>query len=126
MGASAGSGAKRKVSEPEAAAVVAAVAARAHRRARRRRRAGLRGYGDEFMEMNINVDPDWSEPPGWGSMASDHGGGRLGFAGTVGKATVAQAAGLTTLAGGNFGGGPTMPMVPGTWKPEAEEGGEHD
>jgi PPE-repeat protein len=44
----------------------------------------------------------------------------------VGKATVAQAAGLTTLAGGDFGGGPTMPMVPGTWNAEAEEGGEHD
>jgi PPE-repeat protein len=121
MGASAGSGARRKGSEPEAAAAVAAAAGQAHRRARKRRRAGLRGYGDEFMEMNINVDPDWGEPPG--PTASDQGGGRLGFAGTVGKATVAQAAGLTTLAGGDFGGGPTMP---GTWNPEAEEGGEHD
>jgi PPE-repeat protein len=78
------------------------------------------------MEMNIDVDPEWGEPPDWQSMASDQGGGRLGFAGTVGKATVAQAAGLTTLAGGDFGGGPTMPMVPGTWNAEAEEGGEHD
>ena len=126
MGASAGSGARKKGSEPEVAAAAAATAAQAGRRARRRRRARLRGYGDEFMEMNINVDPDWSEPSGWGSMASDHGAGRLGFAGTVGKATVTQAAGLTTLAGDGFGDGPTMPMVPGTWNPEAEEGGEHD
>jgi PPE-repeat protein len=126
MGASAGSGARKKGSEPEAAAAGAVAAAQARRRTRRRRRARLRGYGDEFMEMNIDVDPEWGEPPDRQSMASDQGGGRLGFAGTVGKATVAQAAGLTTLAGGDFGGGPTMPMVPGTWNAEAEEGGEHD
>jgi PPE-repeat protein len=126
ISASARAGARKKGSEPEAAAAVAAAAGQAHRRARRRRRAGLRGYGDEFMEMNIDVDPEWGDPPGWQSTASDHAGGRLGFAGTAGKATVAQAAGLTTLAGGDFGGGPTMPMVPGTWNPEAEEGGDHD
>jgi len=125
MSAGAGAGAKKKASEPGAAALAAAAAAPVDRRARRRRRAGLRGYGDEFMEMNINVDPDWGGPGGT-SIASDHGGGRLGFAGTAGKTTVTQAAGLTTLAGGDFGGGPTMPMVPGTWNEPAEEGGEHD
>ena len=126
MSAGAGSGAKKKGSEPKAAAVAAAASAQADRRARRRRRAGLRGYGDEFMEMNIAVDPEWGQPPGTAPIASDHGGGRLGFAGTVGKATVTQAAGLMTLDGSDFGGGPTMPMVPGTWNAEAEEGGEHD
>jgi PPE-repeat protein len=110
------------VKAPEIAAAAAATGARRRRRERRR----LRGYGDEFMEMNIDVEPEWGQPPGTAPIASEHGGGRLGFAGTVGKATVAQAAGLTTLAGGDFGGGPTMPMVPGTWNPEAEEGGEHD
>ena len=115
MSAGAGSGAKKKGSEPEAAAVAAAASAQADRRARRRRRAGLRGYGDEFMEMNITVDPEWGRPPGTAPIASDHGGGWLGFAGTVGKATVTQAAGLMTLDGNDFGGGPTMPMVPGTW-----------
>jgi PPE-repeat protein len=110
----AGSGARKRGSEPEAAVVVAAATAQAHRRTRRRRRAGLRGYGDEFMEMNVNVDPDWGVPPER-TVASDQGGGPLGFAGTVGKETVAAAAGLTTLAGDEFGGGPTMPMVPGTW-----------
>jgi len=35
---------------------------------------------------------------------------------------------LSTLDDGDFGGGPTMPMVPGSWNVghdvEAEEGGE--
>ncbi|MGO8769389.1 MAG: hypothetical protein ACLQLD_11840, partial [Mycobacterium sp.] len=36
-----------------------------------------------------------------------------------------EAAGLTTLAGDEFGGGPKMPMVPGTWDPQGalEQGG---
>lgn len=58
-------------------------------------------------------------------VASDQGAGALGFASTLGKHTVPEAAGLTTLAGGEFGGGPTVPMVPGTWNPdEAAEPGE--
>jgi PPE-repeat protein len=108
------------------ASEIAAAAAPAGVRRRRRERTRLRGYGDEFMEMNITVGPDWAGQPGGEAMASDHGGGRLGFAGTSGKATVTQAAGLMTLGGGDFGGGPTMPMVPGTWTAEAEEGGDHD
>jgi PPE-repeat protein len=126
MGTSASSGAKKKGFEPEGAAAAGAAAAKAAR-ARRRRRAGLRGYGDEFMAMNVNVDPDWGVPEQ--TVASDRGAGALGFAGTVRRETVAGAAGLTTLAGDEFGGGPTMPMVPGTWNPEqggeAGEGGEH-
>jgi PPE-repeat protein len=115
---------------PEVAA--AAAAAREQRRARRRRRAGLRGYGDEFMDMNVEVDPDWDAPPGEqpvaSTVASDQGAGPLGFAGTVRKET-AEAAGLTTLAGDEFGGGPRMPMLPTTWQNQepgaADEGGEH-
>jgi PPE-repeat protein len=121
MSTSAGSGAKKKGFEPEAAAAAAA-AAQEHRRARRRRRAGLRGYGDEFMEMNINVDPDWGAPPEQ-AVASDQGAGPLGFAGTVRKEAV-RAAGLTTLTGDEFGGGPTMPMVPGSWNPDQAGEGE--
>ncbi|EFG79799.1 hypothetical protein HMPREF0591_0301, partial [Mycobacterium parascrofulaceum ATCC BAA-614] len=35
-----------------------------------------------------------------------------------------QTAGLATLAGDEFGGAPTMPMVPCTWDPDrAGEGG---
>jgi PPE-repeat protein len=110
-----------------AAAAVGAVS-RDKARARRRRRAELRDYGDEFADMNIDVDPDWGTPPQQdaSAVASDRGAGPLGFAGTVGKDAVAQAAGLSTMAGDEFGGGPRMPMVPGTWDPEASEGERGD
>ena len=113
MSASASSGAKKKGSEPDAAAVASAASAGREQRQRRRRRAELRGYGDEFMEMNINVDPDWGTPPDL--VASDQGVGPLGFAGTLRKERVAAAAGLKTLDGDDFGGGPRMPMLPGSW-----------
>ncbi len=102
---------------PEIAA--AAAAARVPRR--RRRRVAMRGYGDEFMDMNVQVDPDWSAPPGGETVASDQGAGPLGFAGTQSKGST-QAAGLATLSGDEFGGGPNMPMLPNTWDPEAEGG----
>jgi PPE-repeat protein len=117
---------------PEAAATAAAAAA--PRRRRRHGRARMRGYGDEYMDMNVEVEPDWDAPAGGDPVgvtaAADRGAGPLGFAGTLHKGTVAEAAGLTTLAGDEFGSSPTMPMVPGTWNAdqagEAEEGGEHD
>jgi PPE-repeat protein len=124
MSTSASAGAKRKAPEPDSAAAAAAAAAREEGRARRRRRARQRGYGDEFMDMNVDVDPDWGGPADAQSMASDRGAGNLGFAGTARRET-AGAAGLTTLAGDEFGGGPSMPMVPGTWDPEGSEGA-HD
>ena len=49
--------------------------------------------------------------------------GRLGFAGTVSKGSE-QAAGLATLHGDEFGGGPTVPMVPGTWGGDPEALGD--
>jgi len=128
MKTSASSSAKKKGSEPDAAALAAASAAREAARARRRRRAKQRDYGDEFVDMNVEVDPDWGEPPGGESVASDRGAGSLGFAGTARKETAA-ATGLTTLAGDEFGGGPRMPMVPGTWDTDhVREGnwGPHD
>jgi PPE-repeat protein len=121
MRTSASSGAKKKGSEPEAAAAAGTAAPKAAR-ARRRRRAGLRGYGDEFMAMNVNVDPDWGPPE---SASSDHGAGPLGFAGTVRKETVA-AAGLTTLAGDEFGSGAPMPMLPSTWDREGKPADGHE
>ena len=73
------------------------------------------------MDMNIDVDPDWGAPAGEepvaSTVASDQGAGNLGFAGTAAKETAAKAAGLTTLAGDEFGGGPKMPMMPATWEP---------
>jgi PPE-repeat protein len=79
--------------------------------------------------MNVDVDPDWGAPPSGQPVAStvvsDTGAGPLGFAGTVRKDSGAQAAGLTALAGVEFGAGPTMPMVPGTWDPDrAGEAGD--
>ena len=125
MGASTGMGssAQRKTSEPDiaAAAAAAGASAREKERARRRRRTGMRGYGDEYMDMNVEVEPDWGDPSGnepvASTVASDRGAGNLGFAGTASKETAAEAAGLTTLAGDEFGGGPSVPMMPGTWEP---------
>ncbi|OMC48918.1 PPE family protein [Mycobacterium sp. IS-1264] len=113
IGASASSSAKKKASEPESAAAAAGAAAREAARARRRQRARQRGHSDEFMDMNIDVDPDWDASPP--TAASERGASNLGFAGTAPKRAAAEAAGLTTLAGDEFDGGPKMPMVPGTW-----------
>ena len=124
MSSSAGAGDKKKAAEPNSAAAAAAVAAREQQRSRRRRRSGLRGYAHEFMEMNVKVDPAWGTPL---TVASDHGAGALGFPGTVRREPVAAAVGLTTLAGDEFGGGPAMPMLPGTWNADqAGEAEEHD
>jgi PPE-repeat protein len=128
MSTSASSSAKRKSPEPEAAA--SAAAAREAARARRRRRAGLRGYSHEFMDMNVEVDPDWGGPPTEEpvvpAVASGQGAGTLGFAGTAHREADIPAAGLTTLAGDEFGNGPSLPMVPGTWKPDQHELGEEE
>ena len=120
MAASASSSAKRKAPEPDTAALAAAAAAREAAPARRRQRQRQRGYGDEYMDMNVDVDPDWGTPPGEPTASSDRGAGNLGFSGTAPKEAVTEAAGLTTLAGDEFGSGPKMPMVPGTWDPDAE------
>jgi PPE-repeat protein len=129
MASRAGAGDKRKAAEPFASAAAAAVGSREQLRSRRRRRAGMRGYSHEFMEMNINVDPDWGGPHSGSTATSDHGAGPLGFAGTVRKRALA-ATGFATLADDEFGGGPVLPMVPGSWTAdqfgEADEGGEHD
>jgi PPE-repeat protein len=130
MSTSASSSAKKKTPQADTAGAPAA-AMREQTRARRRRRAKLRGYGDEFMDMNFEVDPDWGGPPLGdpvaSTVASDQGAGNLGFAGTVRKETAAEAAGLTTLASDKFGRGPTMPMLPGTWNPEqAGQAGEDE
>ncbi|CFB76877.1 PPE family protein PPE66 [Mycobacterium tuberculosis TKK_03_0050] len=55
-------------------------------------------------------------------LASDRGAGVLGFAGTAGKESVGRPAGLTTLAGGEFGGSPSVPMVPASWEQLAGAG----
>ncbi|OMC49694.1 hypothetical protein A5745_05930 [Mycobacterium sp. IS-2888] len=114
-------------------AAAAAVPSRAEARARRRRRAAMREYGDEYADMDsdIGVPPDYGDDERLAAaIASGNGAGRMGFAGTARKDEALQAAGLAKLAGDEFGGGPRMPMVPGTWEHDAPsepngEGGRH-
>jgi PPE-repeat protein len=107
-----------------AVAAVGAVS-RGKSRLRRRRRAEMHDYADEYADMDSDFGPS-AEPEEAAVLASDRDAGSLGFVGTVHKDTAAQAAGLATLSGNGFGGGPSMPMVPGTWSSDAPEGeGEH-
>jgi PPE-repeat protein len=94
----------------------AAVSARAKRRARNRRSAVARDYGDEYMDL----DSDASPPPVEESRvtASSVNTKPMGFSG-VSRKSAAGPAGLSTLATDAFGGGPTSPMLPGTWGPPA-------
>lgn len=106
--------ARAKAPEPDMAAVAAATAAR--RKARKRRQQGepQRGYADQFADLPDDFDA--------GPEMSDRGAGPLGFTGTVRKDGV-RPAGLITLAGDPFGGGPTIPMIPTTWDTERPEEG---
>jgi PPE-repeat protein len=127
-----GSSAQRKAPEPDSAAAAAAAAASAQekRRARRRRTAAMKDHyrGYEFMDLESDTGsgPDpFADPKLVASaVASDQGAGTLGFAGTARREADIAAAGLTTLAGDEFGGGPSVPMVPGTWEPDRPEPGE--
>lgn len=65
------------------------------------------GRGHEYMDLE-----DEGELVGG---ASTTGAGPQGFSGTATKAGPGRVAGLTTLADDAFGGGPRMPMIPGTW-----------
>ncbi len=76
-------------------------------RRRRRQRARRHTYGDEFMDMNVDVEPG-------APTASEQGARPLGFSGTVAIGDE-HATGLATLSGNGFGGGPTIPMLPGGW-----------
>jgi PPE-repeat protein len=110
---------------PAAAAAVPGRAAAA----RRRRRAAMHDHDDEFLDLNVDVDPDWGGPADEeerlaAATASGSGAGRLGFAGTAHKDADLPASGLTKLAGDEFGSGPRMPMVPGTWDHNGEAAGE--
>jgi PPE-repeat protein len=89
----------------------------------------MREYGDEFADMDsdIGVPPDYrDEEQLVSAMASGNGAGTLGFAGTAHTGDVQQATGLTKLAADEFGGGPRMPMVPGTWEQDSDGLSEPD
>lgn len=96
----------------------AAAASRAEARARRRRRSALRDHADEFADMDsdIGVPPDYDDDERLAAaVASGAGAGTLGFVGTTRKEKTFRASGLTKLTDGEFGTGPRMPMMPGTW-----------
>jgi PPE-repeat protein len=116
-------GARAPAATIPAAGAVAPSLAKA--RARRRRRAAMREYGDEYLDMDsdVGVAPDYEPRELISAVASRNGAGRLGFAGTAHKDAAMGAAGLTKLAGDEFGGGPRMPMVPGTWERDGPERG---
>lgn len=120
MSAGASASARRKASEPDSAAAAAAASAREQSRRRRRRRALQREYGDQFADMDVDVDPDWAAPPSRepATMASGRGAGDQGFTGTLRKESVGDAAGIAALAVDEFGGGPRTPMLPQTWDPD--------
>lgn len=115
-----GTGAKAPAADiPAAAAASAAASARDKRRARRKRGAIQRGYGDEYMDMDTDIaaPPPAEEPR---VTASTRGAGPMGFSGTASQGT-AEAAGLATLPGDSFGGGPVNPMMPSTWESDTTE-----
>jgi PPE-repeat protein len=123
--------AKAEAPASDKAATPVAAAATATREpppVRRRRRAKLKQLGRRYEYLDLEPELE-SVPNGSGDSeerrvsvaASDRGAGPLGFAGTVSKGG-AQATGLTTLSSDQFGGGPAMPMLPGTWDPEAPGG----
>jgi len=102
----------RGASKAPAAAVAAAFRATDRIRTRRRQRGRQHAHADEFMDMNVDVEPEWDTS----TAPSDRDAGPLGFSGTVSKGAE-RASGLATLAGDGFGGGPSMPMLPNTWSP---------
>ncbi|MGF2950765.1 PPE family protein [Mycobacterium sp. THU-M116] len=115
--ARASSSAKSTASQPDSAAAVAAAAARDAARSRRRRRAKQRGHGNEYLDMDVEVNPEWvgSDPPD--VVASEQGAASSLGSVTVREDPVTTAAGLAALPGDEFGGGPAMPMLPGSWDP---------
>lgn len=98
--------ARRKSEEPapdEADAAEAAAAAAPGERARRRRRqaATVKDHAHRYEYMDAE--------------ASDTGAGAVGFAGVAAQSVV-EAAGLTTLTGDGLSDGPTLPMLPSSWR----------
>jgi hypothetical protein len=105
-------GADEEASERQTAPGEAAAQQQAQKR-RRRQRAQQHGDGDEYMDMNIEVTPDWDRPPG-AAGASDSGAGALGFAGTATEVR-RRAAGITVLTGEGLDSKTRVPMLPGGW-----------
>ena len=98
----------------------AAIAIRAERG-----RSGAGGPRCTITATNIwTWTPTSASYPTYGTQAasSESGAGHWGSPEPHPKAAVTQAAGLTMLAGDEFGGGPRMPMVPRTWDQDGSNG----
>jgi PPE-repeat protein len=129
-----GTRARKKAPEPDSAEApaIATTPKEPDRTPRRRRaRAQMLGRGYEYIDLEDDDDSDGRERVA-AAATSVKGAGPQGFAGTIAKTGAGQAAGLATLADDAFGGGPRMPMIPGTWNtdrdppmpPESEVGGD--
>jgi PPE-repeat protein len=117
----AGSGARKKAPEPdtaEAPAVAPTPKEPAQTQRRRRARVQMLGRGYEYMDLEDEGDSAGSDQVA-ALAASDKGAGTQGFAGTTPRAAAGHAAGLMTLADDALGGGPRVPMMPGTWGAES-------
>jgi PPE-repeat protein len=90
------------------------------RRVRRRSRTELPDHRGEFMEVDsevgVGIECRASDAP-------DRAAGPMGFAGTTHKDAMRPAAGLIVLTGEDFGGGPRIPMPPGSWGAAREAAG---
>ncbi|OIN79260.1 PPE family protein [Mycobacterium malmoense] len=103
----------RSASSMPAAAAITRPASPPARRRRRRANVNQLGRRYEYLDLDQVLDDQSSEQLVASVAASDRGAGALGVAGADPRAE--HPAGLSTLAGDTFGGGPTVPMVPGTW-----------
>ncbi|WP_084269271.1 PPE domain-containing protein, partial [Mycobacterium avium] len=126
LGAATESSVSGKNCRPAADATAAAAAApgptAADRQTRRRRRNAPsrvdRGYRYEFLDPEADTEPDERAaadvaPQPNSSLASERGAGRLAVTTVTGR----RASGLARMAGDAFGGAPTVPMMPGSWRP---------
>lgn len=110
--------AQRPAADAAGASAATAASAAQQQKARRRRGAAReridRGYRYEFLDPDpeSGLSPDGDGQAHTASTAGQEAG-PSGFAGTATKAGMHDPAGLTSLAGDGFGGGPTVPMMPG-------------
>jgi hypothetical protein len=90
----------------QTAAAPASVAAPAADRTpgRRRKSDATKDVGRGYRYEYLDASP----------VASGRGAGPLGFAGTRDHPAARPAIGLTALPGDAFGGGPTLPLLPGS------------
>ncbi len=99
-------GARKRAPEPDSAEEPTAAPSPNEQAETPRRRAKVTqlGRGYEYMDLEPQVSASGAAP--------------LGFAGTAPGRSAGTAAGFTTLAEDEFGVGPRIPMLPGTWNAE--------